>query len=66
MDMDEQRWEALTEGFLGAILEVAQAALPVSYKGYKRGGTKGGQARSFANAAKFERVPFRTLTRIRE
>ena len=34
MDMDEQRWEALTEGVLGAIFEVAQAALPVSYNGY--------------------------------
>ena len=29
MDMDEQKWEALTEGFLGAIFEVAQAALPL-------------------------------------
>ena len=37
MDMGEQRWEALTEGVLGAIFEVAQVALPVSYKGYKRG-----------------------------
>ena len=61
MDMGEQRWEALTEGVLGTIFEVAQAALPVSYKGYKRGtGTK------FRKPARFERVPFRTLTRIRE
>jgi hypothetical protein len=29
IDMDEQKWEALTEGFLGAIFEVAQAALPL-------------------------------------